>query len=108
MIFATVATKTIRDRWKGWLIAAVVMGLMLWWVMSIYRQIDLSFYNGMPAIFRSLIQIPDHADVGSLAYAAIYCSSGALTPYTIMMMDAGIDRPRGPAPARDPLGLSSR
>ncbi len=78
MIFATVTTKTIRDRWKGWLIATVVMGLMLWWVMSIYSQIDLSFYTSMPAVFRSVANIAKGADVGSLAYGVMYASYGGL------------------------------
>ena len=78
MIFATVTTKTIRDRWKGWLIATVVMGLMLWWVMSIYSQIDLSFYTSMPPVFRSVMNIAKGADVGSLAYGVMYASYGAL------------------------------
>src|SRR5450756_218221 len=79
VIFATVTTKTIRDRWKGWLVATVVMGLMLWWVMSIYSQIDLSFYTGMPQVFRSMMNISKEADVGSLAYGVMYASYGALT-----------------------------
>jgi ABC-2 type transport system permease protein len=78
VIFATVTTKTIRDRWKGWLIATVVMGLMLWWVMSIYSQIDLSFYTSMPPVFRSVANIAKGADVGSLAYGVMYASYGGL------------------------------
>jgi len=78
VIFATVTTKTIRDRWKGWLIATVVMGLMLWWVVSIYSQIDLSFYTSMPPVFRSVMNIAKGADVGSLAYGVMYASYGAL------------------------------
>lgn len=79
MIFATVTTKTIRDRWKGWLIAAVVMGLMLWWVMSIFTQIDLTFYTSMPEAFLSIMNISKGADVGSVAYGVMYASYGALT-----------------------------
>jgi len=79
VIFATVTTKTIRDRWKGWLVATVVMGLMLWWVMSIYSQIDLSFYTSMPQVFLSMMNISKGADVGSLAYGVMYASYGALT-----------------------------
>jgi len=79
VIFATVTTKTIRDRWKGWLVATVVMGLMLWWVMSIYSQIDLTFYTSMPQVFLSMMNISKGADVGSLAYGVMYASYGALT-----------------------------
>jgi ABC-2 type transport system permease protein len=52
---------------------------MLWFAMSLYRSIDLSIYTGMPDAVRSLMQIPQQADVGSLAYGAFYASYGALT-----------------------------
>src|SRR5450756_971360 len=52
---------------------------MLWWVMSIYSQIDLSFYTSMPQVFRSMMNISSEADVGSLAYGVMYASYGALT-----------------------------
>jgi ABC-2 type transport system permease protein len=74
-----VTAKTVRDRWRGWLIGSGALALMLWWVMSIYRTIDLSIYTNMPDALRSIMQIPQQADVGSLAYGAIYASYGALT-----------------------------
>ena len=78
-MLAGVAAKTVRDRWKGWLIWSAALGVMLWCAMSIYRSLDLSIYTGMPDAVRSLMQIPRQADVGSLAYGAFYASYGALT-----------------------------
>jgi len=78
-MLATVTTKTVRDRWMGSLIGAVVLALFLWLGMGIYQQIDLSMYTSMPELFLSLMHIPADADVGSLAYGAIYASYGGLT-----------------------------
>jgi ABC-2 type transport system permease protein len=78
-MLATVLTKTFRDRWKGELIAAVSLALMFLLGMSVYRDIDLSVYTDLPEVFRSLMNIPADADVGALAYGAIYLSYGALT-----------------------------
>lgn len=77
-MLAGVTAKTLRDRWKGWLVWSASLALMLWWAMSIYRSLDLSIYTGMPDAVRSLMQIPGQADVGSLAYGAFYASYGAL------------------------------
>jgi ABC-2 type transport system permease protein len=78
-MLATVATKTLRDRWKGMVIAGVSLALMLLFAMAVYRDIDISVYTDLPEAFRSLINIPKDADVGSLAYGAIYSTYGALT-----------------------------
>ncbi len=78
-MLVTVATKTVRDRWKGWLIGTVSLGLLLLVGMAAYRNLDLGIYTGMPEAFRSLMNISADADVGSLAYAAMYSSYGALT-----------------------------
>ncbi|HZL07555.1 MAG TPA: ABC transporter permease subunit [Coriobacteriia bacterium] len=78
-MLATVTTKTIRDRWLGSLIGATVLALFLWLGMAIYQQIDLSFYTNLGEVFLSLMHIPEDADVGSLAYGAIYASYGGLT-----------------------------
>ncbi len=78
-MLATVLTKTFRDRWKGEAIAAVSLALMFLLGMSVYRDIDLSVYTDLPEVFRSLMNIPADADVGALAYGAIYTSYGALT-----------------------------
>ncbi len=78
-MLATVFTKTIRDRWKGSVIGALTLGLFLLMGMAVYRNIDLGIYTDLPDAFRALANIPADADVGSLAYGAIYSSYGALT-----------------------------
>jgi ABC-2 type transport system permease protein len=78
-MFATVATKTVRDRWKGAVIGSITLGLLLIFGMSVYRDIDLSVYTSLPEAMRAIMNIPADADVGSIAYGAIYASYGALT-----------------------------
>jgi ABC-2 type transport system permease protein len=78
-MFATVFTKTLRDRWKGEAIAAASLAVMFLLGMAVYRDIDLAIYTDLPEVFRSLMNIPMDADVGALAYGAIYMSYGALT-----------------------------
>ena len=78
-MLVAVWTKTVRDRWRGSVIGAVTLGLILLMGMSVYRDIDLAVYTDLPEVFRTLMNIPPDADVGSLAYGAIYSSYGALT-----------------------------
>ncbi|MCP3975562.1 MAG: ABC transporter permease subunit [bacterium] len=78
-MLATVVTKTFRDRWKGEAIGAVTLVLLFFMGMAVYRDIDLAVYTDLPEIFRSLMNIPSDADVGALAYGAIYTSYGAMT-----------------------------
>lgn len=78
-MLGTVVAKTFRDRWKGEVIAAVALGVTFLLGMSVYRDIDLAVYTDLPEVFRSLMNIPADADVGALAYGAIYMSYGALT-----------------------------
>jgi len=78
-MLATVATKTFRDRWKGAVIGSVTLGLLLIFGMAVYRDIDLSVYTSLPEALRAMMNIPADADVGSIAYGAIYGSYGALT-----------------------------
>lgn len=78
-MLAMVFTKTIRDRWKGSVIGGVTLGLFLLMGMAVYRNVDLTIYTDLPEALRALINIPADADIGSLAYGAIYSSYGALT-----------------------------
>ncbi len=78
-MLANVFTKTTRDRWKGVAIGVAALAAMLFFGMSVYRDIDLSVYTSLPEVFRTLMDIPANADVGSLAYGAIYGSYGTLT-----------------------------
>lgn len=78
-MLTNVLTKTTRDRWLGWFIGGAAVGLMFVFGMAVYRDIDLSVYTNLPEAFRTLFGIPEGADVGSLAYGAIYGSYGMLT-----------------------------
>ncbi len=78
-MLATVVTKTFLDRWKGAVIGAVSLAVMFFFGMAVYRDIDLAVYTDLPEALRALMNIPADADVGALAYGAIYSSYGALT-----------------------------
>lgn len=78
-MLTTVFTKTVRDRWRGSLIGSVTLALFLLMGMAVYRNIDLTIYTDLPEALRALINIPADADIGGLAYGAIYSSYGALT-----------------------------
>ncbi|MEZ5184785.1 MAG: ABC transporter permease subunit [Candidatus Nanopelagicales bacterium] len=77
-MLTTVFSKTVLDRWRGVTITVVSLSLLLYFAMGVYRDLDLAIYTGLPASFKSLIGIPENADVGSLAYSAVYNSYGAL------------------------------
>ena len=91
MMLANVFTKTTRDRWKGVVIGAAVMGVMFLFAMAVYRDIDIAgLYSNLPEAFLSLMGIPAGADVGALAYGAIYLSYGALVMGAlVLVMGAG-------------------
>ena len=78
-MLATVVTKTFRDRWKSEVIGSLILVALFLMGMAVYKDIDLSVYTDLPEVFRSLMNIPADADVGALAYGAIYSSYGALT-----------------------------
>ncbi|NNC76173.1 MAG: ABC transporter permease subunit [Acidimicrobiia bacterium] len=78
-MLSTVVTKTFLERWKGEVVAAIVLALMFYLGMAVYRDIDLRVYTDLPEAMRSLMNIPPDADVGALAYGAIYSAYGALT-----------------------------
>ena len=79
-MLATVLTKTFRDRWKGEVIAAFSLAVMFLFGMAVYRDIDLSVYTDLPEVFRSLMNIPADADVGTLAYGATNTEWGLTHP----------------------------
>ncbi len=78
-MLATVFTKGIRDRWVGTTVAAGALVTWLLVAMAAYRDIDIGFYTDMPEIFRSLMNIPDDADIGALAYGMMFGFAGAVT-----------------------------
>jgi ABC-2 type transport system permease protein len=78
-MLTNVFTKTTRDRWKGEAIGSVTLAALFLFAMAVYRDIDLSVYTSLPEVYRTLISIPEDADLASLSYAAIFGSYGALT-----------------------------
>ena len=78
-MLASIFAKTIRDRWAGWMIAFVSLVSLLVMAMWAYNTIDISLYTGLPEVYRSIIGIPEDADVGSLAISALVASYGAMT-----------------------------
>jgi len=78
-MLTNVYTKTILDRWKGMLIGAFSMALMLLFGMAMYRDIDISIYTSMPDAMLALMNISETSDASGLAYGAMYSSYGALT-----------------------------
>ncbi|MGI9641336.1 MAG: ABC transporter permease subunit [Acidimicrobiia bacterium] len=85
-----VFTKTSRDRWKSTVVGAVVLAALLVFGMAVYRDIDVSFWDELPEAFRSIFGIPDGADVGGLAYGAIYSGYGALTMAAIALASGAV------------------
>lgn len=76
---AAVFTKTIGDRWRGWVIATLSLAGLFLGAMAAYRSIDLGIYTELPEAFRSIIGIPEAADVGSLSINLLVSSYGAIT-----------------------------
>ena len=89
-MYANVFTKTTLDRWKPPLIAAVSLGVLLIFGMAVYRGIDVSFWDELPEAFRSVFGIPDGADVGGLAYGAIYSGYGMLTMAAVALAGGAV------------------
>ena len=77
-MYASVFTKTVRDRWRGVTIGTVSLAALLYLGMMAYQDIDLSIYTDLGPAFQSLIGIGEDADAASLAYNAIYSTYGAI------------------------------
>ena len=84
-MLANVYTKTTTDRWRGVAIGSAVLVSFLLMAMAVYRDIDLSVYTELPEAFRSVIGIDQDADVGALAYNAVYSSYGALVLFSLAL-----------------------
>ncbi len=79
-MFANVFTKTTRDRTIATLIASISLGVILWFGMAIYRDVDLSFYyESLPPAVLELMGIPATGDVAGIAVGAMYNLMGAFT-----------------------------
>lgn len=78
MTLANVALKTMRDRWRAPVIASVALTALLFFSMVVYQDFDLTMYTSLPEAFRSLVNIPEDADVAGLSYSATYTSYGSM------------------------------
>ncbi len=78
-MLTNVFTRTTLERWKGMAIGVVTLAALLFFGMSVYREIDLEVYTSLPEAFLQMMDIPKDADVASLAYGAIYGSYGTMT-----------------------------
>ncbi len=80
MMLGNVFTKTIRDRTVAMLIGSFSIGVMLWWGMAVYRDIDIGFYyENLPPAILELMGIPSTGDVAGIAVGAMYNLMGAFT-----------------------------
>lgn len=79
-MFANVLTKTVRERTIATLVASISLGIILWFGMAIYRDVDLSFYyDSLPPALLDLMGIPSTGDVAGIAVGAMYNLMGAFT-----------------------------
>lgn len=76
-MLANVFTKTVRDRTVGMLVGAMSLGVMLVFGIAVYRDVDISFYQELPEAILELMGIPVAAEVGGLAFGAMYDVMGA-------------------------------
>ena len=77
MMLSNIFTKAIRDHWRGMAIGAGSLALMLLFVMTMYRNLDLGIYTEMPEALRAMMGISAEADVGSLAIGVLFSAYGA-------------------------------
>jgi ABC-2 type transport system permease protein len=89
-MLANVFAKTTLDRWKPPLIAAVSLAVLLVFGMAVYRGIDTAFWDDLPEAFRKMFGIPTGADVGGLAYGAIYTGYGMLTMAAVALAGGAV------------------
>ena len=76
-MLANVFAKAVRDRTVSTLIGAMSLGLMLWFGLAVYRDIDISFYQHLPEAVLELMGVPSEGGVGGLAFGAMYDFMGA-------------------------------
>ncbi|MEE8599603.1 ABC transporter permease subunit [Euzebya tangerina] len=79
-MLATMATKSLRDRWTSILYAGVGIAVLLLMTMAVYTQIDTAFYYELPAPMLEAFGISaDLGGIGGIAYGAMYDLMGAMT-----------------------------
>ena len=79
-MLGTVLGKALRDRWLSAVVGAVSLGLMLWFAVAVYADIDTSFYYELPPAMLDAMGInPEVGGLSGIAYGAMYGFMGAMT-----------------------------
>ncbi|HEX2370603.1 MAG TPA: ABC transporter permease subunit [Acidimicrobiia bacterium] len=79
-MLTNVFTKSLRDRSTAFLIGALSIGVMLWFGMAVYRDVDIGFYyENLPPAILEMMGIPQTGDVAGIAFGAMYNLIGAFT-----------------------------
>ncbi|MGI8573770.1 MAG: ABC transporter permease subunit [Egibacteraceae bacterium] len=79
-MYASIFTKSVRDKGVAMLVGGVAIGLLLWMGMAAYSEIDMSFYYELPPAFLETMGIATEVGgVGGIAYGAMYNLMGAMT-----------------------------
>lgn len=77
-MLANVFTKTTRDRIPAGILAAISLGVFLFFAMWVYGDIDTSFYYDLPEGILELVGInPDGEGAAGIAFGAIFNLMGA-------------------------------
>lgn len=79
-MLSSVFAKAVRDRTTSMAIGAFGIGVLLWFGMAVYRDIDIGFYyESLPPAILELMGIPSTGDVAGIAVGAMYNLMGAFT-----------------------------
>lgn len=79
-MLANVFTKSFRDRSTAFLIGSASIGVMLWFGMAVYRDVDIGFYyESLPPAILEMMGIPQTGDIAGFAFGAMYNLMGAFT-----------------------------
>lgn len=78
--------QTLHERWRGLTIGSVTLAIFFLFAMAVYKDVDLGFYEDFPEAVQMMMNIPEGAGVGSLAYGAIYGLYGALVMGILAVM----------------------
>lgn len=73
-----VVGQSLRDRYRGAVIAALSLAAMLVLAAAAYGQIDVAIYDSLPAALRATMGIPLGADGQLLAYSTLFATMGGL------------------------------
>lgn len=73
-----VVGQSLRDSYRGALIASLSLAVMLVLAAAAYGQIDVAIYDSLPAALRTTMGIPLGADGQLMAYSILFTTMGGL------------------------------